>query len=126
MCLASILNVNALSFERYIAVMQPLRAHSHGTRGRALRVIAALWLMAALLSLPVTATHGLHVSNFPNGSQIEESAVCTVVIPLWIYKSIVKATALLFYVLPMFMLTILYCQMGFKVYIYKKKKYIYI
>uniref|UniRef100_UPI00358F523E neuromedin-U receptor 2-like n=1 Tax=Myxine glutinosa TaxID=7769 RepID=UPI00358F523E len=113
-CLASILNVNTLSFERYIAVMQPLRARSQGTRGRALRLIAALWLAAAILSLPVTATHGLHVSSFPNGSRIEESAVCTVVIPLWIYKSIMKATALLFYVLPMFMLTILYCKMGFK------------
>ncbi|CAM9439053.1 neuromedin-U receptor 2-like [Lampetra fluviatilis] len=110
-CFASVLNVTALSLERYVAVVHPLRARSSSTRRRAVRVIAALWLLSGLLSLPNTLTHDLNFLVLPDGSPLDESAVCTVV-HFWPYKYIVAVTAFLFYVLPMALISVLYCLMG--------------
>uniref|UniRef100_A0A8C5UCE2 Neuromedin U receptor 2 n=1 Tax=Malurus cyaneus samueli TaxID=2593467 RepID=A0A8C5UCE2_9PASS len=113
-CLASIVSVTALSVERYIAVRHPLQAKLRSTRRRARSTILALWVLSVLFALPNTATHGIVLQHFPNGTLLPGSAVCTVVVPLWIYNCIVQITSLLFYALPMGVISVLYYLMGLR------------
>ncbi|XP_069811820.1 neuromedin-U receptor 2 [Dendropsophus ebraccatus] len=113
-CFASILSVTTVSVERYVAIMHPFRAKLKSTRRRALRILITLWIFSILFSIPNTSTHGILLHSFPNGSLIPDSATCTVVQPLWIYNCIIQITSLLFYVLPMGVISVLYCLMGIK------------
>uniref|UniRef100_A0A4W3I9F0 Neuromedin U receptor 1 n=1 Tax=Callorhinchus milii TaxID=7868 RepID=A0A4W3I9F0_CALMI len=83
-CFASILNVTALSVERYIAVVHPLKAKYVVTRTHAKRVIAAVWLVSICSAIPNTSLHGINYLSIPSGQRIEESATCTLLKPAWI------------------------------------------
>ncbi|KAL1023335.1 hypothetical protein UPYG_G00039390 [Umbra pygmaea] len=105
-CLASILNVTALSVERYIAVVHPLRAKYVVTRAHAKRVIATIWGLSVLCAVPNTSLHGI-VTELG----IPESAICTVV-NLWVYNLTIQITTLLFFMLPMLTISVLYLLIG--------------
>ncbi|CAJ0960221.1 unnamed protein product [Ranitomeya imitator] len=113
-CFASILSVTTVSVERYVAIMHPFQAKLKSTRRRALRILITLWIFSILFSIPNTSTHGIELQNFPNGSLIPDSATCTVIQPMWIYNCIIQVTSLLFFVLPMGVISVLYCLMGIK------------
>ncbi|KAM9311064.1 neuromedin-U receptor 2 [Gastrophryne carolinensis] len=113
-CFASILSVTTVSVERYVAIIHPFQAKLKSTRRRALRILITLWIFSILFSIPNTSTHGIHLEYFPNGSLVPDSATCVVVQPLWIYNCIIQVTSLLFYVLPMGVISVLYCLMGLK------------
>ncbi|KAM4747487.1 neuromedin-U receptor 2 [Rhinophrynus dorsalis] len=113
-CFASILSVTTVSVERYVAIIHPFQAKLKSTRSRALKILVTLWIFSILFSIPNTSTHGILLQYFPNGSLIPDSATCTVVQPLWIYNCIIQVTSLLFYVLPMGVISVLYCLMGIK------------
>lgn len=114
-CIASILNVTTVSAERYVAILHPFQAKMKSTRRRALRIIIALWLFSVLFSLPNTSIHGIVLQYFPNHTEVPGSATCTVVKPMWIYNCIIQLSSFLFYVLPMSVISVLYCLMGLKV-----------
>lgn len=114
-CFASILNVTTVSAERYAAILHPFQAKMKSTRRRALRIIIALWLLSVLFSLPNTSIHGIVLQYFPNHTEVPGSATCTVVKPMWIYNCIIQLTSFLFYLLPMGVISVLYCLMGLKV-----------
>ncbi|XP_056132823.1 neuromedin-U receptor 1 [Lampris incognitus] len=128
-CFASILNVTALSVERYIAVVHPLRAKYVVTRTHAKRVILTVWGLSVLCAVPNTSLHG--ISTLPsrtfglggngnpdaggNGNPdagIPDSAICMLVKPRWIYNLTIQVTTLLFFVLPMLTISILYMLIG--------------
>ncbi|XP_017268772.1 neuromedin-U receptor 1 [Kryptolebias marmoratus] len=118
-CLASILNVTALSIERYIAVVHPLQAKSVVTRTHAKRVIFTLWGVSVLCAVPNTSLHGiliLHVhSAGPAGIvnlEIPDSAICTLVKPRWMYNLTIQLTTFLFFILPMATISVLYMLIG--------------
>lgn len=118
-CLASILNVTALSVERYIAVVHPLRARYVVTRTHAKRVILTVWGVSVLCALPNTSLHGIDVlhshSTGPAGNisvEIPDSAICTLVKPHWVYNLTIQVTTLLFFVLPMLTISALYMLIG--------------
>ncbi|KAM5298304.1 neuromedin-U receptor 2-like [Ctenodactylus gundi] len=113
-CFASILSVATVSVERYVAVLHPLRAKRESTRHRALRVLGVVWGLAFVFSLPNTSIHGIKLHYFPNGSSVPGSATCTVITPIWIYNLIIQVTSFLFYVLPMTLISVLYCLMGLR------------
>lgn len=118
-CLASILNVTALSVERYIAVVHPLRAKYVVTRTHAKRVILTVWSLSVLCALPNTSLHGIkfvyRTTVGPAGNvsiEIPDSAICTLVKSPWMYNLTIQVTTLLFFVLPMLTISVLYLLIG--------------
>uniref|UniRef100_A0A8C5LNN9 Neuromedin U receptor 1 n=2 Tax=Jaculus jaculus TaxID=51337 RepID=A0A8C5LNN9_JACJA len=111
-CLASVLNVTALSVERYVAVVHPLRARSVVTRARARRMLGAIWVLAVLCSLPNTSLHGIQQLHVPCRGPVPDSSVCTLVRPRFVYNLVVQTTTLLFFCLPMATISVLYLLIG--------------
>ncbi|XP_006112445.2 neuromedin-U receptor 1 [Pelodiscus sinensis] len=111
-CFASILNVTALSVERYIAVVHPLKAKYVVTRRHAKRVIAAVWALAGLCSVPNTSLHGVQMLYVPGRGVVPDSAICTLVKPRLIYNLVIQITTILFFFLPMGTISVLYLLIG--------------
>ncbi|XP_066201596.1 neuromedin-U receptor 1 isoform X1 [Saccopteryx leptura] len=113
-CLASVLNVTALSVERYVAVVHPLQARSTMTRARVRHVLGAIWGLAVLCSLPNTSLHGIQLLEVPCRGTVPDSAVCTLVRPKALYGLVVQTTTLLFFCLPMATISVLYLLIGLR------------
>nr|XP_020011839.1 neuromedin-U receptor 1 [Castor canadensis] len=113
-CLASVLNVTALSVERYVAVVHPLKARSLVTRAHVRRVLGAVWGLSVLCSLPNTSLHGLQQLYVPCRGLVPDSAVCTLVRPRHLYNLVVQITTLLFFCLPMATISVLYLFIGLR------------
>lgn len=107
-CFASILNVTALSVERYIAVVHPLKTRYLSTNRHAKRVIGVLWAASMVCAVPNTSLHGI----FYLPERMEESAICTVLKPLWIYNVVMQITTVCFFFVPMGVISVLYLVMG--------------
>uniref|UniRef100_A0A8C6VVB1 Neuromedin U receptor 1 n=1 Tax=Nothobranchius furzeri TaxID=105023 RepID=A0A8C6VVB1_NOTFU len=113
-CFASILNVTALSVERYVAVVHPLKVKHLDTRAHVKRVIFMLWGLSMLCAVPNTSLHGIAVLPPRFGREFPRSAICHVVKPTWMYKLIILISTLVFFVLPMFIISILYLLIGLR------------
>lgn len=113
-CLASVLNVTALSVERYVAVVHPLQAKSVMTRAHVRRMLGAIWVLAVLFSLPNTSLHGLQQLHVPCRGLVPDSAVCTLVRPRGFYNLVIQITTLLFFGLPMVTISVLYLLIGLR------------
>ncbi|CAL8272770.1 unnamed protein product [Arctogadus glacialis] len=128
-CFASILNVTALSVERYIAVVHPLRAKYVVTRRHAKRVILTVWAVSVLCALPNTSLHGIatlpsrsvgggvgagvNASDSASAAEdgVLDSAICVPLSPQW-YNLTIQVTTLVFFVLPMATISVLYLLIG--------------
>ncbi|ELK32593.1 Neuromedin-U receptor 1 [Myotis davidii] len=113
-CLASVLNVTALSVERYVAVVHPLQARSVMTPAHVRRMIGAIWSLALLCSLPNTSLHGIQLLDVPCRGIVPDSAECKVVRSKAFYSLLMQATALLFFCLPMAIISVLYLLIGLR------------
>ncbi|XP_058488099.1 neuromedin-U receptor 2 [Solea solea] len=107
-CFASVLNVTALSVERYIAVVHPLKTRYLSTNQHAKQVITTVWAASMICAIPNTLLHGI----FFLPERMEESAICTVLKPLWIYNMVMQITTVCFYFVPMMVISMLYLVMG--------------
>ncbi|NXP76903.1 NMUR1 protein, partial [Ramphastos sulfuratus] len=118
-CFASILNVTALSVERYIAVVHPLKAKYVVTRNHAKRVIITIWALSVVCSIPNTSLHGLQPLYVPGRGQVPDSEICTLVKPRLTYNLIIQVTTIVFFFLPMGTISVLYLLIGLQL---KKEK----
>ncbi|XP_061641842.1 neuromedin-U receptor 1 isoform X1 [Phyllopteryx taeniolatus] len=107
-CFASILNVTALSVERYIAVMHPLKTRYITTKRHTKRVIGAVWAVSMVCAVPNMSLHGI----FYLQGRMRESAICTVLQPVWMYHMLMQITTVCFFFVPMMVIGVLYLVMG--------------
>ncbi|XP_038139515.1 neuromedin-U receptor 1-like [Cyprinodon tularosa] len=111
-CFASILNVTALSVERYIAVVHPLKVKYLATRAHVKRVILVLWGLSMLCAVPNASLHGIVVVPPRFGREFPQSATCSLVKPPWMYNLIILISTIVFFALPLLIISILYLLIG--------------
>ncbi|XP_036387717.1 neuromedin-U receptor 1 [Megalops cyprinoides] len=105
-CFASVLNVMALSVERYFAVVHPLKTRYAVTNKHARRVIGIVWAVSLACAVPNTSLHGIYYLYLPE--RVAESATCSLLKPRWIYNLVIQVTTVLFYLVPMTVISALY------------------
>ncbi|RXM92036.1 Neuromedin-U receptor 2 [Acipenser ruthenus] len=111
-CFASVLNVTALSVERYVAVVHPLKTKYVMTNTHAKRVITTVWVISLVCAIPNTSLHGIYYFYLPTLEKIEESAMCMLLKPRWIYNLVIQITTVFFYFIPMTIISVLYLMIG--------------
>ncbi|XP_023222988.1 growth hormone secretagogue receptor type 1-like [Centruroides sculpturatus] len=101
----SVLTILAISFERYYAICQPLKAGYTCTKVRAMIIILTIWMVALTVTSPVLIFTEYDFESYLDGSMVP---VClTLVQTFWqrIYFFIIVFT---FFAIPLFILLIVY------------------
>lgn len=119
---ASILTVLCFTVERYLAICFPIISQKVlGGLSRALKMIMIVWFLSFLLAVPYTFTAGVFVSvtnEIRNQTvQILDSRICAIRPDYWepmLYYMAV--TTFLVFVIPIFVITVLYILMGITLY----------
>lgn len=110
---STILNITALSVERYFAICFPLRAKVVVTKGRVRVIILILWTVALLCAGPVFVLVGVEHENGTNAWITSECTATKYAIQSGLFTIMVWVSSVFFF-LPVFCLTILYSLIGRK------------
>ncbi|XP_076622835.1 ecdysis triggering hormone receptor isoform X2 [Colletes latitarsis] len=102
---ASVLTILAISFERYYAICEPLRAGYVCTKARATFLCMLAWVAAALCTSPILLTISYEMEDDGNGTYIPTCN--TVVSTHWIFAFFIT-TVIIFFVIPLLILMVLY------------------
>lgn len=120
--------------ERFLAICHPLHLYTMSGLQRAVRIIAALWLISFLSAVPFAVLTKIHYLNYPPSKknfkikilyifqyfciaaneEIPDSAFCAMLdnpeeFPLW------EVSTCVFFAFPMIIMLILYGRMGLKI-----------
>ncbi|XP_073819498.1 ecdysis triggering hormone receptor isoform X1 [Musca autumnalis] len=102
---ASVLTILAISFERYYAICEPLKAGYVCTKTRAILICSLAWGIAALFTSPILWMAEYKFADYIDGSSVP---VClTQALTIWTLGFFLMITAV-FFVFPLFILIILY------------------
>ncbi|KAL2097533.1 hypothetical protein ACEWY4_006740 [Coilia grayii] len=110
---STILNITALSVERYFAICFPLRAKVVVTKGRVRGVIMILWTVSLLCAGPVFVLVGVEHESGTNAWRTSECTATKYAIQSGLFSIMVWVSSVFFF-LPVFCLTILYSLIGRK------------
>lgn len=88
---ATALNVASLSVERYLAICHPFKAKTLMSRSRTKKFIAAIWLAAGLLAVPMLFTMGQQ--NRSADGQHPGGLVCTPVVGTATIKIVIQVSS---------------------------------
>ncbi|XP_049829084.1 kappa-type opioid receptor-like [Schistocerca gregaria] len=102
---ASVLTILAISFERYYAICEPLRAGYVCTKARALLICLLAWALAALLTSPMLVIAKVEYHEYADGSEF--AACLSEATTAW-PRLFFAASAALFFALPLLLLLVLY------------------
>lgn len=106
---ASILTITAFTVERYLAICHPIRAHTMSRLSRAIKFIIVIWVIAALSAISMGYQLGITYEEDVDGTNIPETAMCTVKRPL---DHAFEVSTFLFFLFPATVLCILYALIG--------------
>ncbi|XP_002137116.2 growth hormone secretagogue receptor type 1 isoform X2 [Drosophila pseudoobscura] len=102
---ASVLTILAISFERYYAICEPLKAGYVCTKGRAILICVLAWGIAALFTSPILWVAEYKLAEYIDGSSV---AVClTQAITDWTIAFFLM-TITVFFIMPFLTLVVLY------------------
>ncbi|KAH6947717.1 hypothetical protein HPB50_020797 [Hyalomma asiaticum] len=107
----SILTILAISFERYYAICQPLKAGYTCTKMRALAIISGVWLLSLLITSPMLFVSQYSWVEYYDGSTVPS---CGTSFGRPWRRLYIMATMALLFVLPFFLLLIVYASIAFK------------
>ncbi|XP_018973995.1 growth hormone secretagogue receptor type 1 [Cyprinus carpio] len=116
---STILNITALSVERYFAICFPLRAKVVVTKGRVRGVILVLWIVSFFSAGPVFVLVGVEHENGTNSWDTNECRATEYAIRSGLLTIMVWVSSIFFF-LPVFCLTVLYSLIGRK--LWKRKR----
>ncbi|TRY95257.1 hypothetical protein DNTS_012196 [Danionella cerebrum] len=108
---STILNITALSVERYFAICFPLRAKVLVTRGRVKGVIFLLWTVALCSAGPIFILVGVEHENGTNAWETNECKATEYAIRSGLLTMMVWVSSVFFF-LPVLCLTVLYSLIG--------------
>ncbi|NWU97549.1 GHSR protein, partial [Upupa epops] len=117
---STILNITALSVERYIAICFPLRAKVIITKGKVKLVILFLWAISFISAGPIFVLVGVEHENGTNPLSTNECRATEYAIRSGLL-TIMVWTSSIFFFLPVFCLTVLYSLIGRKLWRRKRK-----
>ncbi|XP_076477144.1 pyrokinin-1 receptor isoform X2 [Bombus vancouverensis nearcticus] len=108
---ATVLTITAFTVERYFAICHPFVSHTMSKLSRAVKFVIVIWLLALCLAVPQAAQFGI-VYDYRNGSVVLESAQCS--IKLYPLEHAFEISTILFFILPMTIITVLYILIAIK------------
>ncbi|KAJ8387180.1 hypothetical protein AAFF_G00159920 [Aldrovandia affinis] len=108
---STILNVTALSVERYFAICFPLKAKVVVTKGRVRVVILVLWTVAVFSAAPIFILVGVEHEHGTNPGATNECKATQYAIRSGLLTIMVWVSSIFFF-LPVFCLTVLYSLIG--------------
>jgi len=96
---------------RYVAICHPMKAHAMSGLKRVVRVIVAIWCLAAVLSVPQTVQYQVLYAVDNRNKTIAESAYCGIGEDRHMERTFEISTFLLF-VFPMTLVTVMYTMIA--------------
>lgn len=110
---ASALTILVISYERYFAICQPLKAQYICTVSRTLKLIAAVWLISLSASVPFFTIALFKDSQYMNGTPIK---VCRQPLQTPIRRAFILILMVIFFVIPVVVLAVLYALISKKLF----------
>nr|BAI22694.1 growth hormone secretagogue-receptor 1aV-S [Coturnix japonica] len=117
---STILNITALSVERYVAICFPLRAKVIITKRKVKLVILILWAISFISAGPIFVLVGVEHENGTNPLSTNECRATEYAIRSGLLTIMVWISSIFFF-LPVFCLTVLYSLIGRKLWRRKRK-----
>lgn len=103
---ATVLTITAFTMERYVAICHPFLSQTMSKLSRAVKIILIIWIVAIVLAVPQAFQFGIVMGNTP------DIVMCTFKTPIFAHSF--EISTLLFFILPMTLITVLYALIGLR------------
>lgn len=104
----SVLTILAISFERYYAICQPLRAGYKCTKARATIIIIVVWIVSIIVTSPVIVTTEHFETQYIDDSIVP---VCFTFVQTFWRKAYFMSVQVCFFLVPLIILIVVYAIM---------------
>ena len=108
-CHVSVITILAISFERYYAICRPFKRIYACSKTRAVKIIAAIWLVGALCTFPFIVMSYVEKAKHTVSGEVD---ICRTSINTAWKQIYVIATVALLFLLPFLILVVLYIRIG--------------